>query len=125
MDIEKTAYTCIKESIMGYKLGKTYHIYPTDVTVGGDSVYTHVTEKGHLLSDDYLTKHFKKVKTDKDKDLFQAIRDTAFEVGKKSTSFEYERLSNCHGLTGEHKITITWRDEEKPFRTTYDNVWMD
>lgn len=109
MDITDTKYICIKD-LGEHKKGNGYVIYPTCINVGGKQ-YNFITNQGHLLSDEFLDTHFEKL--GKKKDMFQAIKDTAFEVGNESTRVTYERLS------GEHEITITWNDEtpyiDKPY----------
>ncbi|OIJ29036.1 hypothetical protein [Staphylococcus sp. LCT-H4] len=107
MDIIDTKYICIKD-LGGHKAGNEYVIYPTCVDVLGKE-YNFVTSQGHLLSDEFLDTHFEKL--GKKKDMFQAIKDIAFEVGNESTQVTYERLSDVHDYIGEHEITITWRDE--------------
>lgn len=61
MELFKYLYTCT-ESFQEHIAGRTYAIYPTDVTINNVH-YPHVSDAGVLLSEEYKEAHFEPYKS--------------------------------------------------------------
>ncbi len=56
--IRKTLFLCIKDTRMEEYAGEVYLVYPTHIVASNGKVFNYITEKGHLLTEDFKNKHF-------------------------------------------------------------------